>query len=151
MPEDQPFIPNAPLMTTINTRRMRDCLCVLLLLDNIPEQQIPVWVKLDGNCLFQSGFVLMTGDEDLSNELHLLTAAELFLDVDLTHHWSAKLRASKRNSSFSSPFHFLKSFESWNYLQQSFRTCLVQNSATKFTDCPRKKPNEFNTSKFILV
>ena len=39
-------------------------------------------MKSDGNCLFNSGSVLMTGDEDLSAELRLLTAAELFLHVD---------------------------------------------------------------------
>ena len=78
----RPFIPNAPLTTTINIRHTRDCFSDLLLPDDIPEQRIPVRVKSDGNCLFNSGSVLMTGDEDLSAELRLLTAAELFLHVD---------------------------------------------------------------------
>ena len=54
-------IPHVPLVDTIN---------------------VPVQVKSDGNCLFNSGSVLMTGNDHLSVELRLLTAAEIFLHTD---------------------------------------------------------------------
>ena len=41
----RPFIPNAPLTTTINIRHTRDCFSDLLLPDDIPEQRIPVRVN----------------------------------------------------------------------------------------------------------
>ena len=81
----RPFIPSRPLMTTI-IRHKRDRFSDFLLPEDIPEKRIPVQVKSDGNCLFNSGSVLMTGDEHLSAPLSLLTAAELFLHSNYYAH-----------------------------------------------------------------
>lgn len=78
----QPLIPNPPLVTTISFRHKRDRFSDLLLPEDIAEKRIPVQVKSDGNCLFNSASVLMTGDENLSAPLRLLTATELFLHPD---------------------------------------------------------------------
>ncbi len=80
------FILSRPLITTTNFRHQRDRFSNLLLPEDIPEKRIPVQVKSDGNCLFNSGSVLMTGDEHLSAPLRLLTAAELYLHSDYYAH-----------------------------------------------------------------
>ena len=75
-------IPHVPLVDTINVRHRQDHFADLLLPEDIPEKRLPVQVKSDGNCLFNSGSVLMTGNDHLSVELRLLTAAEIFLHTD---------------------------------------------------------------------
>lgn len=82
----RPFIPHVPLVDTINVRHRQDHFAHLLLPEDIPEKRLPVKVKSDGNCLFNSGSVLMTGNDHLSVELRLLTAAEIFLHVDYYAH-----------------------------------------------------------------
>ena len=71
-----------PLVDTINVRHRQDHFADLPLLEDIPEKRLPVKVKSDGNCLINSGSVLMTGNDHLSIELRLLTAAEIFLHTD---------------------------------------------------------------------
>jgi hypothetical protein len=57
----------------------KDTLASILLPTDVPEELIPVKVTADGNCLYNSASVLVTGDQSLSNILRLLTAVELYL------------------------------------------------------------------------
>ena len=60
----------------------KDTLASTLIPTDNPEELIPVKVKADGNCLYNSASVLLIGDQSLCNILRLLTAAELYLNSD---------------------------------------------------------------------
>lgn len=81
----QPFIPYSltSLYHLEERHKVVDVLSSVLMPDDIPTKKIlPRKVSGDGNCLFNSASVLITGSEDLAVTLRLLTAAELFLHPD---------------------------------------------------------------------
>jgi hypothetical protein len=60
----------------------RDPFSTALLPRDIPTNLTPIKATGDGNCLFNSVSLLLTGEENVNGILRLLTAAEIFLNKE---------------------------------------------------------------------
>lgn len=69
-----------PVSTSVHRLIKRvDYLSACLLPKDIHPNLVPYMSTGDGNCLYNSASLLLSGDEDLSGPLRLVTAAEMFL------------------------------------------------------------------------
>ena len=76
-----------------------------LMRTDIQKDLVPKKATADGNCLYNSTSILLTGNEALSPVLRLLVAAELFLESDFyAHHPYFKENVAKTHYSENTVF-----------------------------------------------